>query len=256
MKHTIDYTVLFADDSLIAFNKRSGLLAAADRYDENAPRLDTLAEAEFGKLYAVHRIDRDTSGVILYARTEEARRSLSLQFQRRETEKTYHCLVYGRPLWEETTVDVPLLPDGDAQHRTVSNPHGKPSVTRFRLLAVCGQYSWLEAKPLTGRTHQIRAHLKHLELPIVCDALYGSGEALYLSNIKRKWHGDEWEERPLLNRMALHALSITFTHPSTGKRVSTVAPYQKDMEAVRRQLYKIFHVDPLLADTKSAKDCL
>lgn len=240
MKQTPPYTVLFADDSAAALNKSAGILSAADRYDETAPRLDTLAQAELGALLAVHRLDRDTSGVILYARTDEARRALSLQFQRREVEKVYHCLVHGRPLWEETTVDAPLLPDGDAQHRTVINAKGKSSATNFRLLAVCGQFSWLEARPLTGRTHQIRAHIRHLGMSIVCDGLYGNGEPFRLSAVKRKWHGDEWEERPLLSRMALHALSISFTHPVTGERITAAAPYPKDMEAVRRQLDKIF----------------
>lgn len=245
MKQTPPYTVLLCDDSLAALNKRAGLLAAADRYDDSAPRLDVLAQDELGALLAVHRIDRDTSGVILYARTEEARRALSLQFQRREVDKVYHCLVYGHPLWEETNVDIPLLPDGDAIHRTVANPHGKPSMTHFRLLAVCGPYSWLEARPRTGRTHQIRAHLKSMGMSIVCDSLYGDSKPFRLSEIKRKWHGDEWEERPLLSRMALHALSITFTHPATGERITITAPYPKDMDAARRQLSKLFKDDPL-----------
>lgn len=237
------YTLLFADESVAVLNKRAGILSAADRYDENAPRLDTLAEAELGHLYAVHRLDRDTSGAILYARTEEARRELSMQFQRREVEKVYHCLVYGHPSWQEITVDVPLLPDGDAGHRTIparGRAHGKISVTQFKVLASSGQFSWLEARPLTGRTHQIRAHLRHLGMSIVCDALYGNGEPLRLSAIKRKWRGDEWEERPLLSRMALHAFCITFARPVTGERISVTAPYPKDMEAVKRQLDKIF----------------
>ena len=98
MKITPDYTVLYNDEHIVVLNKRSGLLIAADRYDEDAPRLDLAAEKEFGKLYAVHRIDKDTSGCVIYAKTPEAHRSLSMQFENREVQKIYHCLCNGRPL--------------------------------------------------------------------------------------------------------------------------------------------------------------
>ena len=89
-------------------NKQSGILIAADRYDENAPRLDLLAQKEFGKLYAVHRIDKDTSGIIVYARTAGAHKNLSEQFEKRLVHKTYHALVYGHPLWQDLHVDLSL----------------------------------------------------------------------------------------------------------------------------------------------------
>lgn len=250
MKPTLNYTVLFADNALVALNKHSGILTAADRYDEVAPRLDNLAAEEFGTLLAVHRLDKDTSGVILYARTQDAMRALNKQFEERKIKKVYHCLVHGRLAWEKTTVDAPLIPDGDKLHRTVINRRGKHSITEFRLLGVCGQFSWLEARPLTGRTHQIRAHLKSIGISIVGDGLYGTGEPFRLSDVKRKWHGDEWEERPLISRMALHALQVTFTHPVTGENITVTAPYQKDMDAARKQLAKIFKDDPLLPRIK------
>ena len=103
----LDYSVIYADNDIIVLNKRSGILIAADRYNEDAPRLDLLAQQEFGKLYAVHRIDKDTSGLIIYARTLEAQRNLSMQFEKREVSKTYHALVYGHPLWE--TLDMVLV---------------------------------------------------------------------------------------------------------------------------------------------------
>lgn len=247
MKLTPDYTVIYSDDAIVVLNKRSGLLVAADRYDTEAPRLDILAEKEFGRLYAVHRIDKDTSGCVVYARSAQAHRSLSMQFEERKVEKVYHCLVNGRPLWKETTVDTKLLPDGDARHRTIVNARaGKPSATQFRLIGVCGPYSWIEARPKTGRTHQIRAHLQSIGLSIVCDPLYsGNQKPVRLSDIKRRWNGDTETERPLLSRLALHAYSISFDHPETGGRMTLTAPYQKDMDATRKQLANIFGVDPL-----------
>ena len=241
-----DYTTIFSDESIVVLNKRSGILIAADRYNEDAPRLDLIAEKEFGKLYAVHRIDKDTSGLIVYARTPEAHKSLSQQFEKRLVHKTYHALVYGHPLWDKLNVDLPLLPDGDIRHRTVVNKKfGKPSVTDFYNVGSCGPYSWIIAEPKTGRTHQIRAHLSANGFSIVCDPLYsGNKKPVRLSEIKRKWNGDEFEERPLLSRLALHAYKIEFEHPVTGEKVSYTAPYPKDMEATRNQLAKIFGVDP------------
>lgn len=247
MKKTPDYTTIYSDDDIVVLNKKSGLLIAQDRYDMDAPRLDLLAEQEFGKLYAVHRIDKDTSGIIIYAKNAEAHKNLSEQFQDRKVSKTYHCLVHGRPLWDKLTVDLPLLPDGDARHRTVVNKKiGKPSVTYLRVIGNCGNYSWIEACPKTGRTHQIRVHLAENGFSIVCDSLYsGNQKPIRLSEIKRNWHGDEFEESPLLSRLALHAYKISFTHPKTGEKMTFTAPYQKDMDATRKQMAKIFGVDPI-----------
>lgn len=242
-----DYSVIYQDEDILVLNKRSGILIAADRYNQQAPRLDLLAQEEFGKLYAVHRIDKDTSGIIVYARNTQAQRMISMQFENRQVDKTYHALVYGHPLWQELTVDSKLRIDGDAKHRTVvDKKKGKVSLTEFRNLGDCGPYSWIEAKPKTGRTHQIRVHLASKGLSIVCDPLYSSSQKpVLLSEIKRKWNGDEFEERPLLSRLALHAYKIEFLHPRTEEKVSFTAPYPKDMDATRKQLAKIFNCDPL-----------
>ena len=170
-----------------------------------------------------------------------------MQFENREVSKTYHALVYGHPMWEDLHVDLKLQPDGDARHRTVvSNRYGKPSVTDFHNAGACGPYSWIICHPKTGRTHQIRVHLAANGLSIVCDPLYsGNQKPVRLSEIKKKWNGDEYEERPLLSRLALHAYKIEFAHPVSGEKVTFTADYPKDMEATRKQLAKIFGVDPI-----------
>lgn len=251
MKQTPDYTTIYNDDAIVVLNKRSGLLVAADRYDPDAPRLDLAAEKEFGKLYAVHRIDKDTSGIVIYAKTPEAHRSLSMQFENREVQKIYHCLVNGHPLWETLHVDLKLLVDGDPRHRTVVNKRfGKEAVTDFTLIGNCGPFSWIEAKPHTGRTHQIRVHLATNGLGIVCDPLYsGNQKPIRLSDFKRKWNGDPFEETPLLSRLGLHAYKLTVTHPVTGEPITFTAPYPKDLDATRNQLAKVFKVDPLSEET-------
>jgi RluA family pseudouridine synthase len=233
--------VIFADDHLVVLDKSSGILVAADRYDQDAPRLDILAESQFGRLFAVHRIDRETSGLVTYARTAEAHRSLSMQFEERRVVKIYRVLIHGRLPGETISVDVPLLPDGDKRHRTVANQQrGKPSRTAFRQIARRGHFAWVEARPETGRTHQIRVHLATLGLSVVCDALYGSGKPLILSQIKRSWRGDPLGERPLLDRLALHAYFLELTHPATGERVTFEAPLHRDMLAAWNQLEKIY----------------
>ena len=247
MKQNNDYTVIYSDDDVVVFNKRSGLLIAADRYDAEAPRLDVAAEKEFGRLFAVHRIDKDTSGRVIYARNPEAHKALSKQFEERTVAKTYHCLVKGHPTWDNLNIDLPLQPDGDDRHRTVVNKRfGKPSKTYFENLGNCGPFSWIIAKPHTGRTHQIRAHLQSTGFPIVCDPLYsGNQHPVLLSDFKRKYNGDLLDERPLLNRLALHAYSLEINHPKTNERLLFKAPYPRDLEAVRKQLSKLFKIDPL-----------
>ncbi|OQA63800.1 MAG: Ribosomal large subunit pseudouridine synthase C [Spirochaetes bacterium ADurb.Bin269] len=249
MKRPEQFSVVYEDEHIVVLNKASGLLVAQDRWDPEAPRLDVLATAELcaegQRLYAVHRIDKDTSGLVIYAKTEDAHRTLSMAFENREVEKTYHALVNGRPSWDTIEVDMPLRADGDAKHRTVKDKHkGKDALTIFRLLAICGPYCWLEAKPVTGRTHQIRVHLQISGLSIVCDPLYSTGEPLLLSKIKRKWHGDEFEERPLLDRLGLHAFKMKVAHPATGETMEFTAPYPKDLDTTRKQLAKLYRADP------------
>ena len=247
MKAIKNYSVIYQDESIVVLNKVSGLLVASDRYDKEAPRLDKLAEEEFGRLLAVHRIDKDTSGLVIYARTPEAHRFLSIAFERREVHKTYHALVHGRPAWEEYTHKAKLLPDGDPRHRTVVNKRmGKESITNFKLLGTVGPYSWIQADPVTGRTHQIRAHLQDLGISIVCDPLYsGNQKPVRLSDIKRSYRGDVFEERPLLARLGLHAYQLSVVHPETKERMTFTAPYHRDMDALRKQLFKLYKVDPL-----------
>ena len=247
MKSTPDYSVIHSDDDIIVLNKKSGLCVAADRYDPDAPRLDLLAQKEFGELFAVHRIDKDTSGIVVYARSSAAHKKLCEQFAGREVHKVYHCLVRGRPLWQDLNISLALMPDGDARHRTVvSKTHGKPSITDFHFIGSCGPFSWIEARPRTGRTHQIRAHLNANNLSIVCDPLYsGNQRGVYLSELKKRYNGDTDTERPLINRLALHAYKIQFAHPLKGEPVEFTAPYPKDLDVTRKQLAKLFGVDPL-----------
>mgnify|MGYP005837810625 CR=1 FL=1 len=185
----------------------------------------------------VHRIDKETSGVVLFAKTEEAFRGLSLQFQERTLTKIYHALVEGRPGWVEQNCDVPLRVDGDRRHRTIVHREGKPSRTFLKVLETFRGFALVEAQPKTGRTHQIRVHLSYLGHPIVGDALYRGGEGLFLSAFKRGYVANVLgTEKPLIRRTALHALSLEFTHPRTGEHLRFEAPYPKDLAIALKQL--------------------
>jgi len=234
-----EITVLYEDDTLLAVNKPSGLLSAPDRYDPDAKVVSRELEMEYGRVWTVHRLDLDTSGILLFAKDDETHRSLSVMFEEREVRKVYHAVITSRPSWTETVCDLSLSPDGDRMHRTIIDGAGKPSVTEFTVLGCHAKMAIVEARPRTGRTHQIRVHLAALGYPVACDPLYGDGKPLFLSKIKRRWKGDEDRERPLMTRTALHAFSIEFNHPVTGAAMRIEAPYPKDFKALVTQLRKM-----------------
>jgi len=230
--------ILYEDDEILVIDKPSGLPSIPERYESGSLSvLDILARA-YPVIRAVHRIDKETSGILLLCKTDEAFRSLSGQFSGRLIEKTYLVLVSGRPAWTEFTADAPLLADGDRRHRTLVSAKGKPAVTRFRLIERFRTCSLLEASPETGRTHQIRVHLANEGFPVVCDPLYGSGEPLLLSSFKRGYKAGVERERPLLDRLGLHAAAVRFGHPKSGTPIGIEAPLPKDFRTALAQLGK------------------
>jgi RluA family pseudouridine synthase len=246
MKASPPFTVIFEDETIIAVNKASGISVGGDRWDESKDRLDRLvAEAAAlsaalpaaSKLFTVHRIDRETSGLVVFAKDEAAHRRLSLAFEGRDVKKRYVAVVHGRPSWQEMTCDLPLVPNGNKQHQTIIDKYqGKKSLTRFKLLGSAGNLSVFEAFPETGRTHQIRVHAAALGFPVVCDSLYGKDKPVLLSAIKKNWRGDLLEEKPLLARLGLHAAELSLPSSQT-----LCAPLPRDMTALIKQM-KLFHL--------------
>lgn len=231
--------IIHEDDHLIAVNKPSGVLTLPDRFDHSLESLKGILSRRYPDAYTVHRIDRDTSGIILFAKTAEGQRHYVRLFEEREVEKTYLGLVAGRPLDEEGTVDQPLSENPRQPGRMMVDRKGKAAVTHYRVLETLGRHSWLSFRIETGRTHQIRVHMRHLGHPIACDPLYGSPDPILLSSIKRNFKPStpDGEERPLLARLALHAWRLSFT-AIDGRMLELEAPLPRDLEACLRQLRK------------------
>lgn len=230
--------IVFENEDLVALNKPSGILSIPDREGKEMS-LKNLLQQKYGQIFTVHRLDKDTSGLIAFAKNEVTHRHLSLQFEERQTEKIYTGLVIGSPANKTGTINKPIAENTVTRGVMIIHQRGKESITDYNVLEDFGIYSYVQFRIHTGRTHQIRVHMKALGHPIVCDELYGDGKPVLLSAIKSKFKlsKKEEEERPILSRLALHALKLRFTAVD-GNPVELEAPVQKDIKATLQQLAK------------------
>lgn len=222
----LNQQILYEDEDILVINKPAGLLTIQDGYLPDLPHLTGLLKNKYGQIMTVHRLDRMTSGVILFARNSDAHRNLSLQFENRLIQKKYHTLAYGTPDWVERLVDLPLLINGDRKHRTVVSLNiGKPASTLLKVMGVFTKHSFIEATPHTGYTHQIRAHMAAIGFPLISDSLYAPKDLL--SSLTQ-----------VIDRLALHAYHIQFSHPKTHRMMNLVASYPSDFGIALSNLYK------------------
>jgi RluA family pseudouridine synthase len=211
--------ILYEDQFLLIVNKPAGLSVLPDGWEKDSEYLVRMLEEKYGKIFIVHRLDKITSGVMVFARDTETHRVLNTQFENHEAQKTYHAIVEGNPKWEQKVARHPLRANVGHKHRTVvDDKNGKPSETRFRVIKRYPESALVEAKPMTGRTHQIRVHAYALGHPLVEDILYGA------------------RDRYGLPHPMLHAQSLSFIHPATKERVKFSAPHPADFEEAMERL--------------------
>lgn len=230
--------VLYEDDNCLALYKPAGLLSVPDRYDPLITNMKHVLQAGDANLLIVHRLDKDTSGVILVAKHTEAQTHLTSQFENRTIKKEYEAIVHGIPTETEGLIDQPLVANEDIKGTMIIHKKGKSAQTNWELIKAYKYHAHLRLKPITGRTHQIRVHLAHIGHAILSDPIYGDGKALFLSSFKHKYKPNrKGAERPLLSRTALHAAKITFKSMD-GKLVTVECEPPKDMRASLNQLGK------------------
>lgn len=218
--------ILYEDAEVLVVNKPAGLLVHGDGRSTEPTLVDWLVEkypaivgvGESGREGIVHRLDRETSGVMVIAKTPPAFDFLKKQFQSRRVEKIYHAFVYGAVKNDEGVIDRPIA--RSKRHPVLwSATRGRrgkerEAVTEYKVLKRAGGYSLVELRPRTGRTHQLRVHLKAINYPVVCDKLYAPNRPCMLG----------------FGRLALHARSISFLHPTSGATMKIEAPYPADFQ--------------------------
>lgn len=196
-------SVLHVDEDLLIVDKPSGLLSVPGKALEHSDCIESRVQKTYPNARIVHRLDMDTSGVMVLAINAAAHRHLGLQFERRKMEKTYLAEVWGQVSGDEGEVDLPLICDWpNRPKQMVCFENGKPALTKWQVLDRGDQTTRLRLFPHTGRSHQLRVHMLAIGHPIIGDRFYADGEALAASS-----------------RLALHAESLTLHHPVGGERV-------------------------------------
>lgn len=233
-----DIEILFEDEHLIILNKPAGVLSIGDRFNPSKPNLRAMLRKEYGDIFVVHRLDLETSGSIVYAKSEEVHRELSLAFENQQVEKIYHAICLN-PRESSGSITEPIMESSRIRGHYVVHRDGKSAVTHYKVLKTWGTYSLLECHIETGRTHQIRVHMKHIGAPLLVDDKYGVSNNFYLSAIRKKYKRGKFEEEtPLVGRSTLHARTLAFLHPVINQHVAVTAEYPKDIRALIYQFDK------------------
>ncbi|MGW8122275.1 RluA family pseudouridine synthase [Roseivirga echinicomitans] len=233
MKIKFEDLICYENDHFLVVNKPAHMASLDDRNDPQ--NVQKLAKAYSEQLSVCHRLDKDTSGCLLLAKGPEAYRHASIQFEKRTINKVYHAFVDGLTEFREERVALSILPL-DKGIVVINKEKGKEAETYFTTLENFKSNSLIECRPITGRMHQIRIHLATLKAPIINDEMYG-GMPIFLSQLKKKFNlKREEEERPIIQRFALHAYALTFDNFS--EQITVKADYPKDMQVLYKQLKK------------------
>ena len=213
---------IYQDSDLLLVNKPAGLLSVPDGYNPDLPHLRSVLEPIYGPLWIVHRLDRETSGVVVLVKNSFSHRELNALFRNREIHKVYHGLVTPSPPFNTKNIELPLKPNADREHRTrVDYRNGKPAQSIIQVAKRFDLGALIEIQILTGITHQIRAHLRTEGLTLFGESLYSAG----------------LPPQPLTTpRTMLHARQISFKHPSSQEEMQFTANYPEDFRGFYTQL--------------------
>ncbi len=231
------FEIIHEDEDIVVINKSANVLSIPDRFDPTIPNLRDILIQKYGEIFVVHRLDKETSGVMIFAKHGEAHSFLSDSWKEGKVKKIYLALTL-RPHESSGTITAPLEEHPRKPGQYITSVNGKSAHTTYDIIESWDRYALLKVDILTGRTHQIRAHMKHIGAPLLVDKKYGMSEAFYLSSIKRVKYRREQEERPLLQRSSLHAHQLIIDHPKSKVRATYEAPIHKDMKAVIYQMNK------------------
>jgi RluA family pseudouridine synthase len=220
MPGNFDFNVIYEDEFILVINKPSGLLTIPDGYSPEIPCLKNLLSSQFGTVFTVHRLDKDTSGILIFARTLDAHKTLNYQFENKIVKKEYRAIAISRQIdWQELTCTLPLRVNGDRSHRTIVDQiNGKPAGTIFRHLASFEDSHFLSVILLSGYTHQIRSHAAAIAMPLLSDPLY------HHKSIPRNVQ----IRADIIQRVALHAFSLCFEHPILKEKMVFTAEIPPD----------------------------
>ncbi|MBL8004084.1 MAG: RluA family pseudouridine synthase [Candidatus Kapabacteria bacterium] len=240
------FDIIFEDDAIVVVNKPANLLTLPDRFSPHLPNLRTMLVDKYGEIFVIHRLDKETSGVMVFAKDAESHRNLNQQFEDHTVDKLYYGIVGGIFNHDVIDIDIPMAQNPKKLGLMMPTARGKEALTIVRCLEKFRTASFVECRLKTGRQHQIRVHLSSIGHPLLVDKDYNDVTAFYVSSVKKNYRVQKnTDEIPILTRTPLHAWSLSFTHPKTNEQVTFTCEMPKDMRATLQVLRKYSQYTPL-----------
>lgn len=240
------FEIVYEDEAIVIVNKPANLLTLPDRYLPHLPNLRTMLDEKYGDIFVVHRLDKETSGVMVFAKNAESHKHLNQQFEEHTVDKLYYGIVGGVFNHDVIDIDIPIAQNPKVLGLMMPTARGKEALTIVRCLEKFRTASFVECRLKTGRQHQIRVHLSAIGHPLLVDKDYNEVTSFFVSSVKKNYRVQKnTDEIPILTRTPLHAWSLSFVHPTTNEQVTFTAEMPKDMRATLQVLRKYSQYTPL-----------